>query len=50
VTPDAQIRTVDAEHEPDLFEVLRGGKGNFGVVTALEFELTALSDFYGGAH
>jgi FAD/FMN-containing dehydrogenase len=48
VTPDARIRTVDAEHEPDLFEVLRGGKGNFGVVTALEFELTALSDFYGG--
>ena len=48
VTPDAQIRTVDAEHEPELFEVLRGGKGNFGVVTALEFELTELSDFYGG--
>ena len=48
VTPDAQIRTVDAEHEADLFEVLRGGKGNFGVVTALEFELAALSDFYGG--
>ena len=48
VTPDAQIRTVDAEHEADLFEVLRGGKGNFGVVTALEFELTSLTDFYGG--
>ena len=48
VTPDASIRTVDAEHEADLFEVLRGGKGNFGVVTALEFELIELSDFYGG--
>ena len=48
VTPDAQIRTVDAEHDPDLFEVLRGGKGNFGVVTALEFELIPLPEFYGG--
>ncbi len=48
VTPDAQLRTVDAEHEPELFEVLRGGKGNFGVVTALEFELVPLPDFYGG--
>ena len=48
VTPDGQIRTVDAEHEPELFEVLRGGKGNFGVVTALELELVPLPDFYGG--
>ncbi len=48
VTPDAQIRTVDAEHEPDLFEVLRGGKGNFGIVTACEFELVPMTDFYGG--
>ena len=48
VTPDGQVRTVDAEHEPDLFEVLRGGKGNFGVVTALEFELIPVDEFYGG--
>ena len=48
VTPDGQVRTVDAEHEPDLFEVLRGGKGNFGVVTALEFELIPVGEFYGG--
>ena len=48
VTPDAQIRHVDADHEADLFEVLRGGKGNFGVVTALEFELLPMPDFYGG--
>src|SRR3712207_1262553 len=48
VTPDGQIRTVDAEHDPDLFEVLRGGKGNCGVLTALEFELVPLSAFYGG--
>ncbi|MDQ1530174.1 MAG: hypothetical protein QOE37_279 [Microbacteriaceae bacterium] len=48
VTPDGELRRVDAEHEPDLFEVLRGGKGNFGVVTSLEFDLVAVRDFYGG--
>ena len=48
VTPDGRVRTVDADHEPDLFEVLRGGKGNFGVVTALEFELLPVDEFYGG--
>jgi FAD/FMN-containing dehydrogenase len=48
VTPDGRLRTVDAEHDPDLFEVLKGGKGNFGVVTAIELELLPVSDFYGG--
>lgn len=48
VTPDGRLRTVDADHEPELFGVLRGGKGNFGVVTAIEFELIPLTDFYGG--
>src|SRR4051794_21415877 len=37
VTADGELRHVDAESEPDLFWALRGGKGNFGVVTALEF-------------
>ncbi|HEV7623649.1 MAG TPA: FAD-binding oxidoreductase [Amnibacterium sp.] len=48
VTPDGRLRTVDAEHDADLFEVLKGGKGNFGVVTAIELELLPVSDFYGG--
>src|SRR4051794_14621019 len=48
VTPDGRLRRVDADHEPDLFEVLKGGKGNFGVVTALELELIPLEHFYGG--
>lgn len=48
VTPDGRLHTVTALQEPDLFEVLRGGKGNFGIVTALEFELPAVSEFYGG--
>src|SRR5262245_18097994 len=35
VTADGQVRHVDAETEPDLFFAIRGGKGNFGVVTSL---------------
>ncbi|MGN6742998.1 MAG: FAD-binding oxidoreductase [Amnibacterium sp.] len=48
VTPDGELRRVDREHEPELFGALRGGKGNFGVVTALELELVPVDEFYGG--
>lgn len=48
VTPDGSARTVDAEHEPDLFELLRGGKGNLAIVTGLEVGLVAVPEFYGG--
>ncbi len=49
VTADGERRRVDAENEPDLFWALRGGGGNFGVVTALEFELLAMPERYAGA-
>ncbi|MUN64481.1 FAD-binding protein [Kocuria sediminis] len=49
VTPDGRRRAVDAGHEPELFGLLRGGKGNLGVVTAMEFELLPLDGLYGGA-
>jgi FAD/FMN-containing dehydrogenase len=49
VTADGQARRVDAEHEPDLFWALRGGNGNFGVVTAIEFEVYAVEEVYAGA-
>ncbi|MFC0403040.1 FAD-binding oxidoreductase [Paraburkholderia rhizosphaerae] len=49
VTADGEVRHVDAQCEPDLFWALRGGKGNFGVVTALEFSLFPVARLYGGA-
>jgi len=39
ITADGQIRTVSAEQNPDLFWAIRGGGGNFGVVTKFEFEM-----------
>ena len=49
VTADGEQRRVDADREPDLFWALRGGGGNFGVVTALEFELVEMPEVYAGA-
>jgi FAD/FMN-containing dehydrogenase len=48
VTADGELRRVTADSEPDLFWALRGGKGNYGVVTAIEFELFPITEFYGG--
>ncbi|HEX2037920.1 MAG TPA: FAD-binding protein, partial [Chloroflexota bacterium] len=39
VTADGARRHVDAENEPELFWGLRGGGGNFGIATALEYRL-----------
>ncbi len=49
VTADGQLRYVDAAHEADLFWALCGGKGSFGVVTALELDLIAVDTFTAGA-
>ena len=42
VTADGTLRRVDRENEPDLFWAIRGGGGDFGIVTALEFDLFPL--------
>jgi hypothetical protein len=39
ITADGQIRNINAEENDDLFWAIRGGGGNFGVVTEFEFEL-----------
>lgn len=39
VTPDGQVRRVSASENEDLFWAIRGGGGNFGVVTEFEFTL-----------
>src|SRR5271167_2378767 len=42
VTADGDLVHATAKENPDLFWALRGGGGNFGVVTAFEFQLHKL--------
>jgi len=48
VTPADGAITVSADSYPDLFWAMRGGKGGFGVVTAVTIDLFAVSEIYGG--
>jgi FAD/FMN-containing dehydrogenase len=48
VTADGEMLQVDAEHHPDLFWAIRGGGGNFGVVTRFDFRLEPVEDVVGG--
>jgi FAD/FMN-containing dehydrogenase len=49
VTADGELIRVDADHEPELFWALRGGNGNYGIVTAIEFGVVELNELYAGA-
>jgi FAD/FMN-containing dehydrogenase len=48
VTADGERLMVDATSHPDLFWAIRGGGGNFGVVTRFRFRLAELRGIVGG--
>lgn len=48
VTADGAIHEVDASSDPELFWAIRGGKGNFGIVTEMEFDLMPVTTLYAG--
>jgi len=48
VTADGHLVRADSRREPDLFWALRGGGGNFGIVTAIEFTLYPVTEVYAG--
>jgi FAD/FMN-containing dehydrogenase len=48
VTADGTLVRTDADHEPDLFWAIRGGGGNFGVVTRFQYRLHELPSIVGG--
>lgn len=48
VTADGRVVTASAEHHADLFWAIRGGTGNFGIVTSLEFRLYPVRQVHAG--
>jgi hypothetical protein len=48
VTADGTLLRVDADSEPDLFWALRGGGGNFGIVTSVDIRLYPIREVYAG--
>ncbi len=48
VTADGELLRVDAETHPDLFWAIRGGGGNFGVITRFHYRLHQVDTIVGG--
>lgn len=48
VTADGTFHVASEKDDADLFWAIRGGGGNFGVVTSFEFRLSPVKDVYGG--
>ncbi|WP_331767225.1 FAD-binding oxidoreductase [Embleya sp. NBC_00896] len=48
VTADGSLRRCSGDADPDLFWAIRGGGGNFGVATSLEYRLHPVDDILGG--
>ncbi|MCZ6860543.1 MAG: FAD-binding oxidoreductase, partial [Alphaproteobacteria bacterium] len=48
VTADGAFVTCDQERNADLFWAIRGGGGNFGVVTSFEYRLQPVREVFGG--
>ncbi|RUO88758.1 FAD-binding oxidoreductase [Corallococcus sp. AB018] len=49
VTSDGETVEASAEHHPDLFWALRGGKGGFGIVTEVKLQLVEMRSLYAGS-
>jgi FAD/FMN-containing dehydrogenase len=48
VTADGRVLRASADEYPDLYWALRGGSGNFGVVTSFELKLHPVAQVLGG--
>lgn len=48
VTAEAQVVRASESENPDLFWALRGGGGNFGVVTSFEYKVHSVATIFGG--
>jgi FAD/FMN-containing dehydrogenase len=48
VTADGTLHIASEKENDELFWAIRGGGGNFGVVTSFEYQLHPVKDIYGG--